>query len=322
MLGQFVCARYRFTLEPTALVRLSALAGATLRGGFGHVFKRTVCIWRPGDCGRCLLKNTCAYPYIFETAPPPGSAKLRGLEQIPRPFVIEPPDDGRTVYQPGERIEFRLVLVGRALEYLPYFVFTFRELGETGLGPGRGQYKLAEVHAEGPHGETPIYAAADGVLRDGGERVTAAEIDMRCADWGEDARRVAIDFLTPTRIRSDGEIQERVDFQDVVRALLRRLSSLCYFHCGCELAVDFRGLIERASTVRTVASELRWRRQERFSGRQQQRIEMGGVVGRVVFEGEAGVLEGFGPLLAAGEWVHVGKGCVMGLGRYRVGRGE
>src|SRR6516165_6430860 len=139
MLGNFACARYRFLLQAPSPLRLSAFAGATLRGGFGHVFKRTVCLWPPGDCGRCLLKNTCAYPYIFETAPPPGSAKLRGLEQIPRPFVIEPPDDGRTVYQPGERIEFRLVLVGRALEYLPYFVFTFRELGETGLGPGRGQ---------------------------------------------------------------------------------------------------------------------------------------------------------------------------------------
>jgi hypothetical protein len=135
MLGNFACARYRFVLLASTSLRLSSFAGATLRGGFGHVFKRTVCIWPPGDCPRCLLKNTCSYPYIFETAPAPGSAKLRGLEQIPRPFVIEPPEaDPRTPYQPGERFDFRLLLVGRAIDYLPYFLFTFSELGRVGRG--------------------------------------------------------------------------------------------------------------------------------------------------------------------------------------------
>ena len=38
-----------------------------------------------------MLKNTCSYPYVFETAPLPGSEKLRNLDQIPRPYVIEPP---------------------------------------------------------------------------------------------------------------------------------------------------------------------------------------------------------------------------------------
>ena len=105
----------------------------------------------------------------------------------------------------------------------------------------------------------------------------------------------------------------------MARALLRRLSSLCYFHCGCELQLDFKGLIEQASTIRTVRSELRWHEQDRFSTRQRQRIEIGGVLGRVVFEAaEAEAWGPYLPLLAAGEWVHVGKGTVMGLGKYRV----
>lgn len=321
MLGSFTCARFQFVLEAATLLRLSAFTGATLRGGFGHVFKRTVCTWPPGDCPKCLLKNACAYPYVFETAPPPGAERLRGLEQIPRPFVLEPPEGGANQsYRPGERFDCRLVLVGRGLDYLPYFVFTFGELGRAGLGAGRGRFSIAEVHAEGPAGSRRVYAAAENVLHDGGDRITAADLAVPAALAAavDPPRALALHFLTPARIRTDGAMRAELTFQDVVRALLRRLSSLCYFHCGCELQVDFKGLIERASRIRTVRSELRWEEQERFSGRQRQWIEMGGVLGRVVFEAaEAGMWRPYLPLLAAGEWVHVGKGTVMGLGKYR-----
>jgi hypothetical protein len=316
MLGNLTVGRYRFVLQATAPLRLGAFAGATLRGGFGHVFKRTVCIWPPGECGRCLLKHTCAYPYLFETAPPPGAEKLRGLEAIPRPYVIEPPTDGRALYRPGERFDFGLVLVGRALDYLPYFLFTFGRLGETGLGPGRGRYDLAEVHTDGPDQPRCIYRGGDGVLDGASGRLTAVELAGRFDGVG---RRLAVDFLTPARIRQEGAVRAEVSFQDLIRALLRRLSSLCYFHCGSELAVDFRGLCERAGGVRTVSSALCWQRHQRFSGRQEQWIEMSGVVGRVVYEvAAADDWQPYLPVLAAGEWVHVGKGTVMGLGKYRV----
>lgn len=48
--------------------------------------------------------------------------------------------------------------------------------------------------------------------------------------------------------------------------------------------MDFRGLIEGASAFRTVAEDLRWQARDRFSGRQRQRIDMSGVLGRIVFE--------------------------------------
>jgi hypothetical protein len=321
MLSTLALGRYRFVLEATTPLRLSAFAGATLRGGFGHVFKRSVCLWPPGDCPRCLLKNSCAYPYVFETAPPPDSAKLRGLDQVPRPYVIEPDPEARGLYRPGERFAFGLVLVGRAIDYLPYFVFTFRELGRAGLGTGRGQFEVAEVHAEGLDETRCIYRAADGVLHGDGPRISGA--DLAAPYQGDlSSKRLTVHFLTPTRIRSDGVVQAEVSFQDLVRALLRRLSSLCYFHCGRELALDFQGLIERASTIRTLESRLHWQDQERYSGRQRQRIDMGGVVGTVMYEApDAEALRVYLPLLAAGARVHVGKGAVMGLGRYRVEMG-
>jgi hypothetical protein len=317
MLSGFACARLRFVLEAIEPVRLNAFAGSTLRGGFGHAFKRAVCIWPPGDCPRCLLKNTCSYPYIFETGPPPGAQKLRTLDQIPRPFVIEPPEGPQRVFDPGQRFHFHLVLVGRAIDYLPYFIFTFSQLGQTGVGPGRGRFELMEVYSEGKANER-IYAKADGVLHNNVERVTASWLtDPESAYFAN--RRLVIDFQTPTRIQSEGRMQLELTFQDLVRGLLRRLSSLCYFHCGSELDVDFKGLIERAEVVRTVSSQLRWEEQERFSGRQHQRIEMGGAVGRIEFEAPTvDSWRDYAPLFAAGEWVHVGKGCVMGLGKYRI----
>jgi CRISPR/Cas system endoribonuclease Cas6 (RAMP superfamily) len=46
---------------------------------------------------------------------------------------------------------------------------------------------------------------------------------------------------------------------------------------------------------------------------------MGGLVGRVTYEGD---LSDYLPLLALGELVHVGKGTVFGNGQYQIERRE
>jgi CRISPR/Cas system endoribonuclease Cas6 (RAMP superfamily) len=58
---------------------------------------------------------------------------------------------------------------------------------------------------------------------------------------------------------------------------------------------------------------------ERYSSRQEQRINMGGFVGEITFEGD---LRPFMPLIEAGEVLHVGKGTAFGLGRYEVEEGD
>jgi len=99
-LGRFCCARYRLVLLAVEPIQLGQFVGSTLRGGFGHAFKQAVCLWPGGDCRRCRYREPCVYSYVFETPRPSGSERLRGIDQIPRPYVIEPPSDAGARYSP------------------------------------------------------------------------------------------------------------------------------------------------------------------------------------------------------------------------------
>ena len=54
---------------------------------------------------------------------------------------------------------------------------------------------------------------------------------------------------------------------------------------------------------------------ERYSNRQEKRLKMGGFMGDITFEGE---LAEFLPFLRLGEYLHVGKGTVYGLGECEI----
>jgi hypothetical protein len=96
---------------------------------------------------------------------------------------------------------------------------------------------------------------------------------------------------------------------------MRRLSSLSYFHHGAPLPADYTGLSERARGISLIKNATYWHDWERYSQRQGQRMNMGGLVGTAVYEGE---LDEFMPWLILGEQVHVGKNTVFGLGKYRI----
>lgn len=320
MLKRLRVAKYRFTPEAREPLTLPRYKGSTLRGGFGAVFKRCVCV-QPGNryCQNCLLKHVCSYPYIFETPLPPDSEVLRSLNEVPRPFVIEPPLETKTSYQPGDRLEFGLVLVGKAIEYLPYFVVVFRELGNQGLGRGRGKYLLGEVSGVNPLSgeEELIYSSEDEMVRQCD--LAIGFDDIAGALNQNSSNELEFHFLTPTRLKAGGRYISEPDFHILIRNLMRRISSLYYFHCGEQWEYDFRGAVARARGVETEEMDTRWVEWERYSRRQEARIEMGGFVGRAVYRGE---VESFLSLLKLGEIMHVGKATVFGNGQYVLGNGE
>ena len=304
----------RFRLEMTAVTRLQLppYKGSTFRGAFGHGFKKMVCVKRDMDCPTCLIRDRCVYYYVFETPfSGEGEHDNRGYTFAPHPFVIEPPEETREIYEPGAGLRVGLVLVGRALDYLPYFIYSFEEMGQRGVGTGRGKADLLRVVALGPEpgDERCVYQA-------GSERLDPSYPVCAGAPGGESpGSRLRLRLRTPLRLKNEGRYTRRLDFPILVRALLRRASDLARYHCGAELELDYRQWIERAAAVREAASELRWHDWERYSQRQERRMKLGGLLGEVEFAGQWGP---FLPLLRLGADLHIGKGTGFGLGRYEI----
>jgi hypothetical protein len=310
-------ARYRFALDLLEPVHLPPFKGSALRGGFGHTLKRLVC-YNPADCReRCRLGNDCVYGYLFETSPPEGAEVLSNLTEVARPFVIEPPLDRRETFDPGERLDFHVVLIGRGIAYLPYFVLVFQQLGNAGLGRTRGRFALQNVTALGVGEEEAVFDAVDGMVRNCDLSLGVAECTARAAQLPP--HHLTLSFLTPARLKHRGRfVREGLPFHVLVKTLLSRVSSLSYFHCGERWDIDFRGWIDRARDVRLAETGTGWVDWGRYSGRQKQRVRMGGLVGHITYEGD---LRAYLPLLALGELVHVGKGTVFGNGLYRIATG-
>ena len=309
-LQNFRLARYRVILTALSTIVMPPYAGSTLRGGFGHAFRKMVCTQGPIDCRDCTLKAVCPYPYIFETAPFEGATQLRTYGDVPRPFVIDPLDT-RGEYRQGESFVFRLTLIGRAIDYLPYFLVSFRELGEIGIGKGRGRFQLTQVLTDG--GES-IYDGDTQMVHNRNNALSFDEIQQEAESLPNDA--LTVHLLTPTRITHEGQITDKLPFHLFWRRLIGRISALGYFHCGESLELDFKGRIAQAETVQTVQTELRWHDWTRYSSRQNQKMQLGGLVGSVTYAGDLGV---FLPFVALGAFLHVGKNATFGLGKYKVG---
>ncbi|NOZ26392.1 MAG: CRISPR system precrRNA processing endoribonuclease RAMP protein Cas6 [Nitrospirae bacterium] len=288
---------------------LPSYKGSTLRGGFGHAFRRVVCALRNKECADCLLRGRCVYAYVFETPPPEGAKMMSKYTSAPHPFVIEPPPETRRGYTPDDEMDFGLILIGRAVDYLPYFVYAFDELGRIGLGRDRAGFELVDVVCNGES----IYDAGARTLG----RHDSSDLNISFpAAAGPVPEPLTLRFLTPARIVYSGRLTLDLEFHVLVRNLLRRLSLLSYFHCDAEPADwDFKEIIRKAESVRVKSRSLRWHDWERYSARQKTRMKMGGFVGEATFEGDTGP---FMDLVRAGEVLHVGKGTAFGLGRFMI----
>jgi len=302
-------------IRPEGPARVPAYLGSTLRGGLAAALKRIACVVRRRPpCAQCDYAQACTYALLFETPRPRWAERLPKMETAPHPMLIEPPL-GRNPGPSDEPIVFTVRLFGRAVSAAPFVIEAARRMAAAGIGRERCAFRLHEVRdggADGPrmYGEHATTCTYSPTAR----MVGAGAVEARPAPSPDG---IVIEFLTPTRLLQDGTLLNAPTLSAFVRAIVFRLKAISYFHGAGEWEPDFDALDEAQRRVEVVANDCNWRRLERYSSRQRKVVPLDGFVGRWSLRGAEG-LETLGPLFAAGEVLHIGKGTVFGLGWYQI----
>jgi len=301
---------YRFLCRLENDAALPFYKGSTFRGVFGIALKKVVCALKRQECESCLLKSRCLYTQVFETSlavdPPAG---MRG-SAVPHPFVIEPPLTGNTDFEAGSQLDCNLLLFGEVNRSLPYFMYAFDRMGKIGIGKKingkRAAFSLQRVYS----GKQVIYDNAEQSLK-----MDDAFHPLKLAapaDSTDTDIRLKVTLETPLRLKFANRIQAELPFHLLIRAALRRVSTLFACYGDGEPALDYQGLVRESEKIRIADSNLKWFDWQRFSNRQNQAMLMGGMIGSDTYEGNLGA---YLPLLDFCSRVHIGKQTSFGLGK-------
>lgn len=281
--------------------RLPAYLGSTLRGCLGAHLRNGLCMTRNKDCQICILGSKCIFPRIF------NPAQLEGLP-VPPPFCVEPDLSEKTDYKTGDAFTFRLKLFSYGVDYLPFFVQAFRMAGEKGIGnpAGPARFNVEKAICSGNN----IYdAELDNLNLPEPEFFPPLDVFHANCKTSE----LQLHLLTPLRHKNDNHFSATLSFADLLNLILRRIRSL-YLSEGITWQLEpeiYQKLKEAAVNISIKLDQLHWRDWTRYSSRQDTRMKLGGLAGKVVYQGELSL---FHNLARFAQIAHIGKQTSFGLG--------
>jgi len=330
-MDHFTAHRLCFECEVVTPLRLNPHTGSAIRGAFYHALWNQFCMNHnaPG-CTACPLVATCPVAFLVSTLDPRSD---RGAN-VPRPYTVQPPlsplpqsekSRTKTDYAPGETLTFGLTMYARALSLFPYVVLAMQRLERGGLGKRvaehggrRGTFRVRQVWAE-----NPITGERRAVLRQGENMVQVPDVPITNDQISNlksqiSNGRVTLELLTPLRLVDHEQLVKRIIFRPFIQRLHGRLKQLSAEYSDTPLTFDLRQVMEQAEAVRVVKDETHWVELESYSTRLNRATPIGGLMGRVTFEGD---LRPFRAWLVWGQFTHVGKDAVKGNGWYQMADG-
>jgi hypothetical protein len=294
--------RLTFTLHGP--LRLPRYPGSLWRSALGASLRRQACITGAPTCENCPFIRRCAYGFLFDTPQPANATDLAAqYTQLPHPYVVSPRSPGG-VYRAGDTVTMDLIVIAPGHRFM------------SGLLAATANLRLGPTALSRQHITLlpPATATAEGEATTSAGVLKAHPASPKPPPAPARAR---IEFEHPLRLRRANRYlrPDTFDFAPFFTTLMRRIHMLHALTGASVPAAEPQQLAEQARAVQWQALELRWFDWFRRSARQKKRIPEGGITGAIQLDSG---IEALWPWLWAGQWLHVGKGAVMGLVRYRL----
>ncbi len=201
---KLITTHLEFTVQAVTPLELDEFSGASLRGNFFNAVWRRFCTNKSSpSCAACPIHEACP---VSTLVAPLREENARG-QDIPRPYVIIPPQEGGRYYRVGEQFSFCMTLIGSIVELLPYILLSAHQLEEEGLGRRldenrgqRGRFQIVRVECYHPFTQQRqvIYERGDLLVQ-------VPIITVQPADHAAQAatlkpERLTLHFVTPMRL--------------------------------------------------------------------------------------------------------------------------
>ena len=333
-MNDFTAHRLQLVTDVQSTVALNEHQGSAVRGALFHALRNRFCGNREApECAACPLAATCPVATLVSTLKP-GSGRGR---DVPRPYTIQPPlpgTGGQPVqdglgrlffhYAPGERFQFGLTLYAQALQLFPYVVLAVGEFERGGIGrrvqQSDGRWRRGTLTIQEVWAENPLTGDRQPVMRSGDKMVQVPDVPITHQQVLDlpvplPGARVALRFLTPTRLTARGHLVKpgQFHFQPFFQRLMERLEALSRDFSTTPLHFDDpTGLIDLAGQVEVVENRLAWEELRSYSTRRRAESPTSGLMGSVVVK--SADWSPFWPWLVWEQFVHVGKDAVKGNG--------
>jgi hypothetical protein len=251
--------------------------GSMLRGALGFALKRVVCINPSYKCENCFAAKECVYHQFYEEKNVFHSYRLDiGLQ--PKNF------------------DFSLYLFEDAIKSLPYVLPAIKKsFEEEGLGKERNKIKIKQI------------AVAQQIVYDGKIFHALDNIKENKLLIDSYSPNVEIEFTMPLRVKENNHFaKEAVALHTLINNIHSRHRQLVG-EAPSKLGYKVEGEI--------VASSLKFVEMKRYSSRQKQGINMGGLKGSIKIKGLD--MKSY-EYLKIGEIIGAGKQTVFGVGSYTI----
>lgn len=210
-----------------------------LRGILGANLKKIACFQSNQNCRDCFLKENCAYSWLYETYIPKDNSVLKGRDRGSHPFFIRSVNRRKDT----EIFDIDTVLIGKAMDYIPYIFAAFEKAGRDGILRERHKFSIDSVVCNGRE------ILSNGNLM---EPPKPEELYVQSEKSSEKIDNdISIKLITPLRMKRKGEIVENPGIADIFHASVNRLGILCRMFGKCE-----DGMEEPGYTIKNEEKEL------------------------------------------------------------------
>jgi len=247
------------------------------------------------------------------------------IQDAPRPYLFSFASlDLREFYKENDIFEFNIVLLNEFIHNFPFILYAIIQMGELGLTSKQIRFDVSTVEMIDTDTEEAFTVFENSMINSINPKFIktfdfkSQQLLQQSQLYQKENNVLSIKFITPFRIRQNGQLKDNLTFKDIFNACLRRVSLLIFYYDNINTPIiDYKQIKKNLENVVIIENKTNWLDWQRYSTRQEEYMQFGGIIGEIKFNLKDFDISQYINILKFCEIVNIGKNYTFGNGRIK-----